>query len=106
TVIARVADDAGPAFAEPPRQIIGIVGNTRDDGPNRDPSPTLYIPLAQMPDGETALNSQVGSLWWVVRTQNDPHALATQITSALREATGGLPVAHIRTMDEINHLVI
>ena len=59
-----------------------------------------------MPDGETALNSRVAPLWWVVRTKGDPHALVTQVTSALREATGGLPVAHIRTMDEIDRLVI
>lgn len=100
------APGAGPAFAEPPRQIIGIVGNTRDGGPNRNPFPTMYIPLAQMPDGETALNSRVAPLWWVVRTQSDPHALVAQMTSAVREATGGLPVAHIRTMEEINRLMI
>lgn len=100
------APGAGPAFAEPPRQIVGIVGNTRDGGPNRDPFPTMYIPLAQMPDGETALNSRVAPLWWVVRTNGDPHALVTQVTSALREATGGLPVAHIRTMEEIDRLII
>jgi predicted lysophospholipase L1 biosynthesis ABC-type transport system permease subunit len=99
------APGLGGPFAEPPRQIVGIVGDTRD-APNRDPFPTMYIPLAQMPDGETALNSRVAPLWWVVRTQSEPHALATQVTSALREATGGLPVAHIRTMDEIFRLNI
>lgn len=99
------APGAGPAFAEPPRQIVGIVGNTRD-APNRDPFPTMYIPLTQMPDGETALNSRVAPLWWIVRTQSDPRTLVTQVTSALREATGGLPVAHIRTMDEIDRLTI
>jgi putative ABC transport system permease protein len=61
----------------------------------------MYIPLAQMPDGETALNSRVTPLWWVVRTTADPHSLATPISVALREASEGLPVAHIRTMDEI-----
>lgn len=100
------APGAGPAFTEPPRQIVGIVGDTRDGGLNRDPIPTMYIPLAQMPDGETALNSRVAPLWWVVRTKGEPHAFATQVTSALREATDGLPVAHIRTMDEIDHLVL
>ena len=100
------APGAGPPFAEPPRQIIGVVGDTRDNGPNSDSFPTMYIPLAQMPDGETALNSRVAPLWWIVRTQSDPHTMATSITSALREATGGLPVAHIRTMDEIDRLAI
>jgi putative ABC transport system permease protein len=97
------APGAGGPFAEPPRQIVGIVGDTRD-APNRDPFPTMYIPLAQMPDGETALNSRVAPLWWIVRIQSAPHMLVTQVTSALRETTGGLPVAHIRTMDEIDRL--
>jgi predicted permease len=92
---------AGPVFAEPPRQIIGIVGNTRDWGLNRDPPPTMYIPVAQMPDAETALNSRVAPLWWTIRSNGDPHALAAPVTAALREASGGLPVAHIRTMDEV-----
>jgi ABC-type antimicrobial peptide transport system permease subunit len=61
----------------------------------------MYIPLAQMPDLETALNSRVAPLWWVVRSQVDPHTLVTPITVALRQASGGLPVAHIRTVDEV-----
>ena len=96
-----IGPGAGPAFAEPPRQIIGIVGDTHDRGPNVDPSPIMFIPLAQMPDLETALNSRVAPLWWMVRTQSDPHTLAAPIAAALREASGGLPIAHVRTMSEI-----
>ena len=62
---------AGPAFAEPARQIVGIVSDTHDGGPNQDPFPMMFIPLAQMPDAETALNSRVAPLWWVVRTQGE-----------------------------------
>ena len=97
----QTAVGMGSAFAEPPRQIIGIVGDTRDNGLNRDPFPTMYIPVAQMPDAETALNSRIAPLWWAVRTNVDPHTLTTSISAALREASGGLPVAHFRTMDEI-----
>lgn len=92
---------AGPAFAEGPRQVIGIVGDTHDGGPNRDPFPIMFVPLAQMPDLETALNSRVAPLWWIVRTEVDPHTLVKPMTAALRTASGGLPVAHIRTMEEI-----
>ncbi|HEY1579521.1 MAG TPA: ABC transporter permease [Terracidiphilus sp.] len=92
---------AGPAFAEGPRQVIGIVGNTHDGGPNAEPFPVMNIPLAQMPDLETALNSRVAPMWWIVRSQVDPHTLVGPIEAALRQASGGLPVAHIRTMDEI-----
>jgi putative ABC transport system permease protein len=61
----------------------------------------MFIPVAQMPDAETALNSRVAPLYWIIRSKVDPHTLATPIVAALREASGGLPVAHIRTMDEI-----
>jgi len=97
----QIGVGAGPAFAEPPRQIVGIVGDTHDGGLNRDPFPIMYIPLAQMPDLETALNSRVAPLWWIVRSQVDPRTLVAPITSALREASGGLPIAHVRTMNEI-----
>ena len=97
----HIGADAGPAFAESPRQIIGIVGDTRDAGLNRNPFPIMYIPIAQMPDLETALKSRVAPLWWIVRSQVDPHKLAASIAEALRKASGGLPVAHVRTMDEI-----
>jgi putative ABC transport system permease protein len=97
----QIGVGAGPAFAEPPRQVVGVVGDTHDGGLNRDPFPTMYIPLAQMPDAETALNSRVAPLWWIIRSTADPHSLVAPISVALREASGGLPVAHIRTMDEI-----
>jgi putative ABC transport system permease protein len=92
---------AGPAFAEPPRQVIGVVGDTRDDGVDLDPLPRMYIPIAQMPDAETALNSQAAPLFWIVRSRVDPYTLRAAIEAALREASGGLPVAHVRTMAEV-----
>jgi predicted permease len=91
----------GPVFAEPARQIVGIVGDTHDGGLGRDPLPTMYIPMAQMPDAEIALNSRVAPLWWAVRTSVDPHTLVKPVSAALRQASGGLPVAHIHTMDEL-----
>jgi len=91
----------GPVFVEPPRQVIGVVGDTRDGGLNQDPGPTMYIPVAQMSDKVTELNSRIAPLWWIVRTRMEPHTVTAAVTNAIREATGGLPVAHIRSMDEI-----
>src|SRR5206468_11589042 len=58
-------------------------------------------PIAQLPDQATALNSRIAPWWWIVRSPQEPHPLAKPIATALREASGGLPVAHIRSMDEI-----
>jgi putative ABC transport system permease protein len=50
----------GPAFNdEPPRQIIGVVGDVRDRGLNRDARPNMYVLSSQITDGENALVLQV-----------------------------------------------
>ena len=96
-----IGPNMGPVFVEPPRQIIGVAGDMRDQGLDQNPQPTMYIPIAQMPDQVTALNSRIAPLWWIVRTRVEPHTLVKPISAALRDASGGLAVAHIRTMDEM-----
>jgi len=91
----------GPEFAEPARQIIGIVGDIHDSGLNRDPRPMMIVPLAQVTDGMTALNARIAPLIWVVRTHGDPLQAASAVSEQLRQASGGFPVAHIRTLDEV-----
>jgi predicted permease len=85
---------------EPERQIIGIVGDTRDGGLNSDPQPMMFIPQAQEPDAVNALNVKIATMAWVVRTQMEPHAVSKQVEEALRQATG-LPVSNVRSMDEV-----
>jgi putative ABC transport system permease protein len=85
---------------EPERQIIGIVGDTRDGGLNSDPQPTMYIPQAQLPDAANALNVRISPMAWVVRTAMAPRALSQAIQEELRKATG-LPVSDVRSMAEV-----
>jgi predicted permease len=85
---------------ESPRQIVGVVGDTRDQGLNSNPQPAMFIPQAQVPDAANALNTRIAPIGWVVRTQGDPYLLSTQIQEALRQATG-LPVTDVRSMGEV-----
>jgi predicted permease len=85
---------------EPERQIIGIVGDVRDEGLNSAPEPRMYVPQAQVPDAANALNVRLTPLAWVVRTRVEPHSLSVAVQEQLRQATG-LPVSDIRTMEEI-----
>ena len=85
---------------EPERQIVGVVGDTRDGGLNRNPGPAMYIPQAQVPDAANALNLRLTPMAWVVRTQADPHGLSAPVQEQLRQATG-LPVTDVRAMDEV-----
>ena len=74
---------------------------TRRRKANRDGHGSPTRTALFMPDGETALNSHVVPLWWIVHTRQNPHLLRASIEEALRDATGGLPVAHVRTMAEV-----
>ena len=91
----------GPDSEDAPRQVIGIVGDVHDVGLNRDPQPEVYVPLAQVPDHSTALNSRIAPMMFMVRTRSDPHALSHAIERELQQASGGLPVGRIQSMDEL-----
>jgi predicted permease len=96
-----IGHGVGPEFEEPARLVIGIVGDVRDGGLNRDPEPKMVIPLAQLTDGLTELNSKVAPISWVVRTKLEPHQMTAILTDELRKASGGFPVAHVRSMEEV-----
>jgi putative ABC transport system permease protein len=82
---------------EAPRQIIGVVGDVRDDALNRNPRPILYELSAQM----TSTGLMTTAPWaWVIRTRVSPLTLSSAIQKELRDASGGLPVASVRTMEE------
>jgi putative ABC transport system permease protein len=91
----------GPEFIEPARQIVGIVGDVRDYGLDHDPPPIMYVPAAQLNDGVTALGNGLAPIYWAVRAKVPPFSLTRQIQQQLRIATGGLPVAHIESMDQV-----
>lgn len=99
----RILIDTGlrPALVDSIRQVVGIVADTHDDGPNSEAAPMMYVPITQIPDQETAMESRWAPLWWFVRTRTDPHGLTRSIAGALRVASGGLPVGRIRTMEEL-----
>jgi putative ABC transport system permease protein len=85
---------------EPARQIVGIVGDVRDQGLESEPRPTAYVPQAQLPDAFNAWLVRQAPMTWVVRTQMEPHSLVPAIQEQLRQATG-LPVAGVQSMDNI-----
>jgi putative ABC transport system permease protein len=96
-----IGHGVGPAFEEPARLIVGVAGDTHDGGLGRDPGSMMIVPTAQVTDGLTALNASILPVEWVVRTRGDPHQMVAAVTEQLRQASGGFPVAHVRTMDEI-----
>lgn len=72
--------------------IVGVVGDVRETSVVESPSPALYRSFSQW----TATNLNV-----VIRTAGDPLALAGAARAAVQQADPNLPVASIRTMEEV-----
>jgi putative ABC transport system permease protein len=99
--LITIGKGVGPQFAEPPREVVGVVGDTRDGGLNNKPFPEMYIPIAQVTDGTTALDNGILPMAWLIRTRMEPYSLNAEIQRELRSASGGLPVGNVRLMDQV-----
>ena len=91
----------GPQFEDPPRQVVGIVGNVRENGLSNSGVGVMYVPQAQMPEGLTTLANNVLPLSWAVRTAADPLPLRVAIERELRAVDGQLPISRVRTMEQV-----
>jgi putative ABC transport system permease protein len=91
----------GPQYEESPRQVIGVVADIRDHALGKNPEPMMYVPMAQLTDGLTAADNAFSPIMWAVRTRAEPYSLA-DIQRELRIVSGGLPVSHIRSMDQVS----
>jgi len=86
---------------EPTRQIVGVVGDIRDEGLNNQPRGVMYVPQAQLTDnGNAFFMVRQGPMAWAVRTRESSGGMTRVISGELTKATG-LPVSDIRPMDEV-----
>ena len=85
---------------EQDRQIVGVVGDTRNGGLDDEPGPMMFIPQAQVPDAVNVLNLRLSPMAWLIRTQTEPLALSNAIQEKLRQSSG-LPVSDVRSMAEV-----
>ena len=90
-----------PVLGGPPRQIVGIVGDVRAGRLEREPAPTMYVPWAQIPDAHSANLVGMLPLSWIVRTRGAAQALGETVQNELRVASGGIPVAGLRSMEDV-----
>jgi predicted permease len=91
----------GPEFEEPAREIVGIVGNVRENGLTGSDQAVMYVPASQITDGLTQLANKVIPLSWVVRASMEPSALASAIQHEFLAVDDQLPVSRFRTMEQV-----
>ena len=74
------------------REIVGVVADVQQGDPRQPAAPQLFVPYAQRP---------VRSLWFVVRTANDPRTLAPSIRATVRGFDADLAVSALTSLDDL-----
>jgi len=76
----------------PYSEIIGVAGDVKQDSLDKEPAPTVYY---------IHTNLQYPSMVFAARVDGDPLALAGPVRRIIREMDPALPVAGVRTLDQI-----
>jgi putative ABC transport system permease protein len=93
-------NDSNPRDAE----VVGIIHDVKDRGLEAAPSFDIYIPLRQTHE-DTVVWLQ-NNQYWVVRTRNDPLALAEIFREQVRKVDADVAASYVRTMDQYLSLTI
>ena len=85
-------------FANANRVVVGVVGDVRLRGLERDSEPQVYLSSKQVPD-----NSIIGYIprGFVVRSAGDPAGVTASIRAIVRRIDPALPVSDVRTLEDI-----
>ena len=91
----------GPEFEDPARQVVGIVGNVRENGLDQNAPPIVYVPVAQATDALTRLGNRLIPASWIVRTSGTTASLTAAIQKEFLAVDSQLPVARVRPMEQV-----
>ena len=86
---------------DPPRQIVGVVGDVRQDRYQSAPVPQVYVPRTQLParmDMQMALEVLQTTL--VVRAAGDAVSLVPALRAAVRDIDATISVSSARTVED------
>ncbi len=78
------------------REVVGVARNAKFVSLDAEINPAIYIPIPQNP----YVNAMRGG-FIVVRSGSDPKSLLAAIKSEIRQVDDQMPVAQVRTMDEV-----
>jgi len=85
----RVSADGGKHWVN----IVGIVGDVREFGLDRSPTPEFYASQGQNPQPSTL----------IVRTLSEPQSMAQALTRAVHEVDSQTAVTHILTLEQARY---
>ena len=87
--------------ANPWREVIGVVANVHDDGVDKPPPSTLYLPALLKNIWGNATQSQRAATFTVRTPRAGSEALLSEVRKAVWAANPNLPLARVRTLAEL-----
>jgi predicted permease len=99
--VITIGKGLGPVFEEPPREIIGIVGDVRETGAGDSDVAVMYIPASQQAEGLTALANSALPLCWAIRSNLDAKTLSAAVLKEIQAVDGQMPISKVRTMEQV-----
>jgi putative ABC transport system permease protein len=91
----------GRGTLDQPRQIVGIVNDTKQGGMDKAAPPMIYVPLPQVSDNLMAISRTFVSAYITVRTTAAPLALSAAVKAEINAVDAMLPLSEIRSMEQI-----
>jgi predicted permease len=78
--------------------IVGVVGDVRHFGLEKEATIEAYVPIPQVPDPTTIWLAN--NMYWVVQTDSAPLAAANAVRREIAAVDPGVPASFVRSMDQ------
>ena len=91
----------GNNFTDKPREIVGVVEDTRGNALQEAPAPAIFIPAAQVPDATTAFLNQVAPLSWLIQVSGNASVVSGRIRKEVFSADSSLVASNPRSLVEM-----
>ena len=79
-------------------EIVGVVGNVKHFGLEKEAVIEVYVPISQVPDPTTIWLAN--NMYWLVETDGAPLAAANAVRKEIAAVDPGVPASFVRSMDQ------
>lgn len=98
--VIATAKDLGPDFSDRHRRIVGVVADVHESSLEQSVRPTVFAPVAQVPDSITAYTNQYFLTSIIIRAPK-PDRIREQVRNAIQSAEPDLAVVSYRPLREV-----
>jgi predicted permease len=81
------------SVGRPPTEVVGVAGDVRHAGVDREPGPEMYVPFFQTP--------RYSTMFVVLRTRSDPLSVVAAMRGQVQALDKDQPLEDIRTMQQL-----